>query len=175
VDHQELIADGLGRGRGVLRRAIEDMSVEDLQYRPADHTNPIGWLAWHIARVEDMHVADLLEAGQLWTDGGWHERFGMPADARDFGTRQTLDQVNAVNAPSAELLLGYYDATAERTDGYLATLSADDLSRVLDEPQFQPLPTVGVRINSLIHHAAHHGGQIDYLRGLRDPSAGGLA
>jgi hypothetical protein len=34
---------------------------------------------------------------------------------------------------------------------------------------------VGVRINSLIHHAAHHAGQIDYLRGLRDPSLGGLA
>lgn len=175
MDHHELIADGISRGRGVLRRAIEGMSAEALAYRPADHTNPIGWLAWHIARVEDMHIADLLEEGQLWTDAGWHERFGMPADARDFGTRQTLDQVNAVNAPSAELLLGYYDAVAERTDAYLATLSADDLSRVLDEPQFQPLPTVGVRINSLIHHAAHHAGQIDYLRGLRDPAAGGLA
>ncbi len=175
MDHQELIADGMSRGRGVLRRAIEGLPPEALAYRPADHTNPIGWLAWHIGRVEDMHVADLLEEGQLWTDGGWHERFGMPADPRDFGTRQTLEQVNAVNAPTAELLLEYYDAVAERTDAYLATLSADDLSRELDEPQFQPLPTVGVRINSLIHHAAHHGGQIDYLRGLRDPSAGGLA
>jgi uncharacterized damage-inducible protein DinB len=175
MDHHELIADGLSRGRSVLRRALEGLSAEALAYRPADHTNPIGWLAWHIARVEDMHVADLLEVGQLWTEGGWHQRFAMPADAGDFGTRQTLDEVNAVNAPSAELLLSYYDAVAERTDAYLATLSADDLSRVLDEPQFQPLPTVGVRINSLIHHAAHHAGQIDYLRGLRDPSAGGLA
>lgn len=175
MEHRELIADGLSRGRGVLRRAIEGMSAEALAYRPADHTNPIGWLAWHIARVEDMHVADLIEVEQLWTDAGWHEQFGMPADARDFGTRQTLDEVNAVNAPSAELLLSYYDAVAARTDAYLATLNASDLSRVLDEPQFQPLPTVGVRINSLIHHAAHHGGQIDYLRGLRDPSASGLA
>ena len=175
MDQQAIITDGMSRGRGVLRRALDGLDVDALTYRPADHTNPIGWLAWHIARVEDMHVADLLETGQLWTDGGWHERFGMPADARDFGTRQTLEQVNAVNAPSAELLLAYYDAVAARTDAYLETLSAEDLSRLLDEPQFQPLPTVGVRINSLIHHAAHHAGQIDYLRGLRDPSAGGLA
>ena len=175
MDANGIIVDGLSRGRGVLSRALDGLDDDALSYRPADHSNPIGWLAWHIARVEDMHVADLLEAGQLWTEGGWHERFGMPPDARDFGTRQTLDEVNAVNAPSAELLLAYYNAVGERTDRYLEALTAEDLDRVLDEPQFQPLPTVGVRINSLIHHAAHHAGQIDYLRGLRDPSVGGLA
>lgn len=175
MDQLEIIIDGLNRGRGVMRRALDGLSDEALQFRPAEHTNPIGWLAWHIARVEDMHIADLLETDQLWTHEGWHEQFGMPADARDFGTRQTLEQVNAVNAPSATLLLAYYDAVANRTDVYLDQVGADELDRVLDEPQFQPLPTVGVRINSLIHHAAHHGGQIDYLRGLRDPSAEGLA
>jgi len=175
MNHVELISDGISRGRGVLHRALDGMSDEALAFRGAEHMNPIGWLAWHIARVEDMHVADLMEVGQLWTDGGWHERFGMPADARDFGTRATLEQVNAVRAPSAELLLAYYDAVAARTDEYLATLSSEELDRELDEPQWQPLPTVGVRLNSLVHHVAHHGGQIDYLRGLRDPSAGGLA
>lgn len=175
MQQHEVIADSLSRGRGVLRRAIDGMPVEALEFRPAEHMNPIGWLAWHIARVEDMHIADLLEEGQLWTDGGWHQRFNMPAGARDFGTRQTLDQVNAVNAPSAELLLEYYDAVAARTDAYLGTLDSAALDRVLDEPQFQPLPTVGVRLNSLVHHAAHHAGQIDYLLGLRDPSVGGLA
>jgi len=175
MEQHAVIADSLGRGRGVLHRALDGMSDEALAYRPAEHMNPIGWLAWHIARVEDMHVADLLDEGQLWTDGDWHERFNMPPDARDFGTRQTLDQVNAVNSPSAELLLEYYGAVAARTDEYLNTLTAKALDRVLDEPQFQPLPTVGVRLNSLVHHAAHHAGQIDYLRGLRDPSVGGLA
>ncbi len=175
MEQHEVIADALERGRGVLHRALDGMSDEALAFRPAEHTNPIGWLAWHIARVEDMHVADLIEEGQLWTDGGWHQKFEMPADARDFGTRQTLDQVNAVRAPNAELLLAYYDAVATRTDAYLGALTSADLDRVLDEPQFQPLPTVGVRLNSLVHHAAHHAGQIDYLRGLRDPSVGGLA
>jgi hypothetical protein len=64
---------------------------------------------------------------------------------------------------------------AARTDAYLETLSGEDLDRVLDEPRFQPLPTVGIRLNSLVHHAAHHAGQIDYLRGLRDPRVDGLA
>ena len=148
MDHHELITDGLSRGRGVLRRAVTGMSPEALAYRPAEHTNPIGWLAWHIARVEDMHIADLLEVGQLWTDGGWHDRFGMPADARDFGTRQTLEQVNAVKAPTAELLLSYYDAVAERTDAYLATLSA--------ESGLSSAPTMGLpsRLERLMLDAA---------------------
>ena len=175
MEPHEVLGDALSRGRGVLRRALAGMPDEALAYRPAGHMNPIGWLAWHITRVEDMHVADLMEEGQLWTEGGWHERFGMPADARNFGTRQTLDEVNQVRAPSAVLLLGYHDAVAERTHSYLGMLGPGDLDRVLDEPQWDPLPTVGVRLNSLVHHIAHHGGQIDYLRGLRDPSVGGLA
>jgi hypothetical protein len=99
MQQQELIGDALDRGREVLHRAIEGMPTEALSYRPAEHMNPIGWLVWHIARVEDMHVADLLEKDPLWTDGGWHQRFDMPPDARDFGTRQALDEVNVVNAP----------------------------------------------------------------------------
>ena len=175
MDANGIIADGLSRGRGVLRRALDGLDDAALAYRPAEHTNPLGWLVWHIVRLEDDHVASLLGTGQLWTEDGWHERFEMPPDGSDFGTRQTLDQVNAVKAPSGDLPLNYYNAVAERTDRYLETLTEVDLDRVLDEPQFQPLPTVGVRINSLIHHVAHHAGQIDYLRGLRDPSAGGLA
>ena len=39
----------------MLHRALDGMSDEVLAFRPAEHMNPIGWLAWHIGRVEDMH------------------------------------------------------------------------------------------------------------------------
>ena len=46
-------------------------------------------------------------------------------------------------------------------------LSAADLDRELNEPQYTPLPTVGVRLISVMHDGMAHAGQIGYLRGLR--------
>lgn len=166
MDGRAVIIDGMSRGRGVLARALDGLDDGDLAYRPSPEANPIGWMAWHIGRIEDMHVADLVGEEQLWTSQGFHERFGMPADAENFGTGNTLEQVNEVKPPSVDAIREYYQAVADRTDGYLATLSDADLDRELDEPQWTPLPTVGVRLNSLIHHVAHHGAQVAYLRGL---------
>ena len=168
MDGRAVIEDGISRGRGVLDRALEGLDADALQYRPAAEANPIGWLAWHIGRVEDMHVADLMGTEQLWTAEGFHERFGMAPDAQNYGTGNTLEQVNEVSAPSVEVLHQYLDAVTARTDAYLAQLSDSDLGRELDEPQWTPRPTVGVRLNSLIHHVAHHGAQVAYLRGLLD-------
>lgn len=173
MDGLAVIVDGISRGRGVLARALEGLDDGDLGYRPSPEANPIGWMAWHVGRIEDMHVADLMGEEQLWTSAGFHERFGMPPDAGNFGTGNTLEQVDAVRAPSVAALRAYYEAVAARTDGYLATLSEGDLDRELDEPQWTPRPTVGVRLNSLIHHVAHHGAQVAYLRGVLEGRADG--
>ncbi len=45
-------------------------------------------------------------------------------------------------------------------------LSDDDLDREIDEPQYQSLPTVGVRLISVLANNLQHAGQVAYLRGL---------
>jgi hypothetical protein len=37
---------------------------------------------------------------------------------------------------------------------------------VLNEPQYQPLPTVSIQLASLINCNTRHAGQIEYLRGV---------
>ena len=65
----------------------------------------------------------------------------------------------------AASLLGYADAAYERAKTYLAGMTPKDLDRVLDEPQYDPLPTVGVRLVSVVSDNTQHAGQIGYLRG----------
>ena len=65
---------------------------------------------------------------------------------------------------SSPLLLAYHDAVYERMKAYLATLSAEDLARELDEPQYQPLPTVAVRLVSGLENAMINEGQIAFLK-----------
>ncbi|MDP6126951.1 MAG: hypothetical protein QF713_04695 [Dehalococcoidales bacterium] len=51
-----------------------------------------------------------------------------------------------LETPDMKALVQYLRADLERTNEYLNSLSAFDLDRELDEPEFQSLPTVGVRL-----------------------------
>jgi hypothetical protein len=160
-----LVQDALGRVRDMVRDALKDLSNEELLAPPKPH---IAWLVWHLSRVQDANFSGLLNRPQLWIADGWHARFGMPPDPRDYGSghRQTRAQVDAFQITDKPLFLDYLDAVFAQTKSYLAKVSNADLNRVLDEPQYQPLPTLGVRLASVVNCNTRHAGQIEYLRGL---------
>ena len=160
-----LVLDALGRVRDMVRNALEDLSPQDLLASPQPH---IAWLVWHLSRVQDANFSGLLDKPQLWVADGWHERFNMPPDPKDYGSghRQTRAQVDAFNITDKPLLLAYLDAVFAQTKDYLATVTNADLNRVLNEPQYQPLPTLSIRLASVINCNTRHAGQIEYLRGL---------
>ena len=70
----------------------------------------------------------------------------------------TREQVKTFRA-SAQQLLDYHDATYERMKTYLKSLSADELARELDEPQYDPRPTVAVRMVSVLENAMTNEGR----------------
>ena len=158
-----LLADALSRVRAQLHDLLGGLSAEELHGVPRP---TIEWLAWHLTRVQDSQLASPSGREQLWTNAGWHARFGMEPNPRDYGPghTQTPEQVEAFRAPSTALLLDYHGAVAEATASYLAGLSPSDLDRVLDEPRFDPMPTVGVRLVSVVDDNLRHIGQIEYLR-----------
>jgi hypothetical protein len=114
----------------------------------------------------DNNASRLAGKDQLWLADGWHARFEMPAEPYDFGRSMmhTREQVRAFRAP-VELILAYHDATQDRMTEYLNPLSQADLDRELDEPQYTPLPTVGVRLVSVLENAMQNTGQMSYLKG----------
>jgi hypothetical protein len=121
-----------------------------------------------LSRVQDANFSGLMECPQLWITAGWHARFNMPADPKDYGSghRQRPAQVEAFTVTDKGLLLDYLDAVFARTKAYLVPISNADLTRVLNEPQYDPLPTLSIRLVSVINCNTRHAGQIEYLRGL---------
>ncbi|MEE9399048.1 MAG: DinB family protein [Dehalococcoidales bacterium] len=166
MEWQELLIDGYGRVLEILEVSLKGLTQEDLDQQPRPDCISIGWLAWHLTRVQDDHVADLMGKEQLWIKEEWHARFNRPRDAKDIGWGHSSEQVAAFKSPDAETLLAYHRAVLERTKGYITSLSAKDLDRELNEPWYQPLPTVGVRLISVISDNLQHAGQLAYLRGL---------
>jgi hypothetical protein len=149
----------------MVREALEDLSAEELLLPPKPH---IAWLVWHMARVQDSNLSRLISSEQLWIADGWHARFGMPPDTKDYGSghRQTPAEVNAFTVNDKRLLMDYLNSVLERTKEYLSAVSNADLGKVLNEPRYQPMPTLSIRLVSVIACNMRHAGQIQYLRGL---------
>ncbi|MBM9460042.1 DUF664 domain-containing protein [Nocardioides sp. zg-536] len=163
----ELLSDALGRVLGDVEAVLEDVPDHLLTERPTRDANTIAWLVWHLTRVQDDHVAGVAGSEQVWTAQGFADRFALPpsvGDVTEIGYGHTSAQVGAVRAP-APLLAEYYRATHERSLEYLATLSGEDLDRVVDT-RWDPPVTLGVRLVSVINDCTQHVGQAAYLRGL---------
>jgi len=158
----DILLDAFARVHESLQRTLGDITAEELIKEP--HPS-IGWLAWRISRVMDANVARLCGREQLWIGAGWAARFAMPPEPEDYGrsARHTREQVKAFHA-SAQQLLGYHEAAYARMKSYLDSVSADELARELDEPRYQPRPTVAVRLVSVLENAMTNEGQISYLK-----------
>jgi uncharacterized damage-inducible protein DinB len=160
----DILIDALERVRESVHEAVEGLSREDLAYRPDEQANSIAWLVWHLTRVQDDHVADLIGSEQLWEAGGWAARFDLPFDDGATGYGQGPAEVAQVR-PDAELLTGYYDAVHSATRSYLETLGDEDFAKVVDE-RWDPPVTLGTRLVSVINDDTQHVGQAAYVRGL---------
>jgi hypothetical protein len=165
MDTGELLVDAFDRVHGVVHRAVNGMTPEQLVFRPVDGTNSIAWLVWHLTRIQDDHIADVAGIDQAWTAGGWVERFGLPFDPADTGYGHGAEDVNAVRVRSGDLLTGYHDAVHQQTVRYVRGLTKGDLSRIVDE-SWDPPVTLGVRLISVISDDLQHAGQASYVRGV---------
>lgn len=161
----DVLTEGFERVRDGVREAAAALTPEQLEARPDEDANSIGWLLWHTSRVQDAQMAALVDGDEVWVTGGWAERLGLALDVADTGYGHDHDQVAVVRGISAEQLVGYQDATFERTREILAGLADTDLGRVIDE-SYDPPVTLGVRVLSILADDLEHVGQAAYVRGL---------
>jgi uncharacterized damage-inducible protein DinB len=168
MDVAGLLAELFGRVDDEIEGAIGGLSPEQLATPPEPGANTIGWLVWHLTRVEDSHIAELIDgADELWSSGPWAASFGLEPDPRNSGYGHTADDVLTVRPASGDALRDYYRAVRERTSAYLATVTPDDLDRVVDR-RWDPPVTLGVRLVSIADDEIQHAGQAAYARGLLD-------
>ena len=160
----DVLIDAFERIRDAVHPAVKGLSAAQLAFRPDGESNSIGWLVWHLTRIQDDHVAGLHGGEQVWTAGGWCERFALPLATSDTGYGHGPEDVAKVTA-KATLLLDYLGEVHEKTVEYLRTLDDADLERVIDR-SWEPPVTIGIRLVSVIADDLQHVGQAAYVRGL---------
>lgn len=160
----QLLSDAFDRILESGLAVLEGLDEADLVERPAADANSIGWLLWHLTRIQDDHVAGVFGTDQTWTTQGYAERFALPFDEDDTGYGHDTDDVAAVRV-APELLADYLRAVHEQTIDQLDGLGEADLDRVVDK-RWDPPVTAGVRLVSVVADDLQHVGQAAYVRGL---------
>jgi len=161
----QILLDAFGRVADGVRDLLDGLDAEALAVRPDSTGNSIGWLVWHLARVQDDHLAEVAGCEQAWTAGGWYARLALPfpADATGYGFDDA--EVSSTRITDVDALAGYHAAVHLLTTSLLAGITAGRLDEIIDE-RWDPPVTVAVRIVSVVEDCLQHLGQADYVAGL---------
>ena len=169
ADPCALLADGLDRSRERFDRALDGVTLEQANARPASGLAPridsLTWLAWHTAREIDLQISALAGAEPLWTGAGFSARFALPLPDGTEDWRHTPEQAALVRVNDIALLTDYLDAAYTLIRDYLTNLPAAALTDVVDR-SWDPPVTRAARLVSIIDDAAQHSGQAVYARRL---------
>ncbi|MEX2431013.1 MAG: DinB family protein [Dehalococcoidia bacterium] len=159
--------DVLDRNEAILMQAMEGLTPADLHAQPGQDSNPIGWLMWHLSRVQDNHVSAMAGKQHVWVTDGWNARFGRDGfPVEDRGRGHTPEQVREFKAPDGAALVAYYKAVRAETNKFLDGLSEADLNRPVPAVEGDSTVPLRIRLEMVVVDGLQHSGQIAYLRGL---------
>lgn len=164
MDASAVLADGLERVRHHATAAVDGLDADALAWRPDDGANSMAWLVWHLARIQDVQVADLAGTAEVWEQVD-ATAFGLPADSRAHGFGDGPEEVARIRPAGPDVLVRHLDAVTDRSLEYVAGLSDGDLDEVVDR-NWDPPVTRGVRLVSIVGDGLQHAGQAAYLRGM---------
>lgn len=162
----EFIEDAFNIEHEYLMDALDGLTSDEIIWKPGPGANSIGWILWHMIRVEDMWFQFFIQRQpEIWEKDNWNEKFGLPA--RDNGFGHTPEQVN--NFPIYDLteMLAYGAAVRTATLSYLKSMTAEQLDVVPREAR--PEMSVGRIFRQVIGEIYQHQGHIAYLKGLLRP------
>src|SRR6202008_3953908 len=161
---RELLRDSFTRLIEHVEELTDGLTDESAFFRPTGAANSIAWVIWHSARVQDAQLCHIARVEEVWTRDCWADRFGLDLPRDDTGYGHNPDDVGKVRA-SADLLAGYYHGVHKVTLEYIASVTSDELSRIVDT-RWNPPVTASVRLVSIIGDSAQHLGQAAYVRGI---------
>ncbi|MEW6142681.1 MAG: DinB family protein [Chloroflexota bacterium] len=166
MEVKEFLIKTLERAEVYLNESTNDLTLEEMKWRPGLQANPIGFILWHLTRGEDRFVANIQQKPQVWEDPAWPNSLNLPPDPNISGFGFTSEQVAAFPVPPLESLLRYHKAVRERTLSLIQSMTPADFDRVIEHPRLGKT-TTGELFARIVVEISQHTGQINYLRGLK--------
>ena len=163
---KEILKNCFNRAQEVLDKAVGDLTREEIAYRAGPEANPIGFILWHIRRVEDRLINHTIrQSAQIWEEGDWHSKLGLPEDPKTTGFNFTKEQVDTFPVPELAELLSYQRMVRNATLSLIDGLDDSEFDRPFHHGH-EGDTTLVFLIGNTIVHVSQHAGQIDFIKGL---------
>ena len=79
---KDSIKSGMTEYLEELKSKLEGLTEAELYWQASLDSNPILWLVWHMARVEDVWInSDIAGGESVWESGDWAGRTTMSVTA----------------------------------------------------------------------------------------------
>ena len=163
MESSDLLVEAYSHISRIVHQATDDLTQDQLAYRPELGSNSIAWLVWHLTRIQDSYLRNVVQLEEVWLTEEWSDRFGMPGST-EIGFGDGPEEVAAIRPPRA-ILLGYYDRVVGRVLEYVPTVDAAELDRIVDT-NYDPHVKAGIRLMSVVQDNTQHAGQARYIRGM---------
>jgi hypothetical protein len=164
ADFKDAIKSGLAEFLDGLKKAVDGLTPAELRWQPTLASNPICWIVWHMARVEDRWVNRVLRGEvELWIADGWHKKFGMSEEAH--GYAETIEQVRAMPEVAMSDVLDYFAAVRHSTLAHLEQMTPEQLEATYAHPRLKGITGAWILGHILVEESQHLG-QIAYIRGM---------
>jgi hypothetical protein len=130
AQHARLHASDVSAEPGTMaERILGGLTDEQMRQRPGRGLNPLAWVLWHMARVEDVCVNLVVIEGRQVFDDAWATRLGIRR--WDIGTGMTEDEVR-------ELAGSLNVAALLPLSVWEETIAASDTARAANAGAFGP-------------------------------------
>ena len=164
----------------VVLNLADDLSDEQLNWRPEGYGTSIGFNLWHLARESDYLKAAILhhypglelgleDEGEIWIRENLAQQWSFPAEAREtVGTGLSDEVAAALPIPPKSELLDYLRRSYEAIEEFIERLDSKypNLDGLDDELRMKIENT---RVNLLVFltHDCRHLGMMECLKGLQ--------
>lgn len=149
-----------------LNEAVQDLTAEQINWRPKDGGSAIAFMIWHYTRTEDNLIQFALQRKPtVWQEQNYAEKFGL--DPRAQGTGMTAEQAAAVRLSSGRDFLPYMQAVWKNTEDFITNISDAELAEEIELRGLGKPSRESILGNSLMTHGYGHLGEIWYVKGLQ--------
>jgi hypothetical protein len=164
----------------VIITFAEDLSDEQLNWKPEGYSTSIGFHLWHLARESDYLKAALmqyypnLELGleaesEIWTRENLAHKWGFPSEAHEtVGTGLSDEVAASLPIPQKAELLAYLQNSYTALENFIELLDTRYATfEHLDEEVARKVQKVRLNLLVFLTHDCRHLGMMECLKGLQ--------
>lgn len=152
-----------GRLMETAERALEGLSIEQLNDTHGDTINSIGFDIWHVTRTTDNAIHFVFEREEpVWLRMGLHEAWDLPKVAQ--GTGMDEAEAYTLRFPEPAEFARYVTAVGEAVVPRIAAMDQDYLATITKIMPWGEIPRMEIIGQVLVAHGNGHLGRVDAAR-----------